>query len=74
VAWSLTLRETKVNGSDPPLPAVLASYPAKPFPALFDPPIEPARMRPRGHLDLERWIDFPAICFAKLTGIEVPHI
>src|SRR5215211_561871 len=50
---AVSRRGTKINSSDPPLPAVLASYPAEPLLTLFDPPIELATFRPHG---VSTWI------------------
>jgi hypothetical protein len=55
------VRRTKINSSDPPLMAIFAPHPAQPLLALFDPPIEPASSRPRGHFHLDGRIDFAAI-------------
>jgi hypothetical protein len=40
----------------------------------FDPPVELASSGPRGCLNLDGRIHFPAIRFAVLTRIEIPHI
>ena len=40
VAWSFALRGTKINSTDPPLPAVLASYLAA---ALIDQMTHPSK-------------------------------
>jgi hypothetical protein len=40
----------------------------------FHPPIEPASRRPRGHFDLEGWIDFPAISFGTVPHVVVIEI
>jgi len=56
------------------LPAVFAPHTTPPFPPFFHPPIELASFRPRGHLDLDRWIDFPAICCRKLLHIVVGEV
>jgi hypothetical protein len=47
---------------DPPLAAVFATYATQPLLALFHPPIELASCRPGSRLNLDRWIDFAAIC------------
>jgi hypothetical protein len=41
---------------------------------LFHPPIEPASVRPRGGLDLDRRIDFTAISLGKLLHVGVAGI
>ena len=74
MAWSLALRGTKINGSDPPLPAVLASYPAEPLLTLFDPSIELASLRPHGRLHLDRRIDSSAIRCGMLLDLGVAEI
>jgi hypothetical protein len=53
------------------LPAVRTAYPTQPFLPFFHPPIELASFRPRGRLDLDRWIDFSAICFSMLVHVIV---
>jgi hypothetical protein len=42
--------------------------------AFFNPPIELASFRPRGRLDLDRRIDFSAICLSKLLHVVVAEI
>ena len=64
----------KINSLDPSLTSVGTSYTAKPLLALFDPPVELASSGPRGCLNLDGRIHFPAIRFAVLTRIEIPHI
>jgi hypothetical protein len=41
---------------------------------LFDPPIESASRRPLGRLDLDRRIDFSAICLGVLLHLVVTEI
>jgi hypothetical protein len=68
---------TKITSFDPPLPAIGTAHPSEPlqaWPVFFDPPIELASRRPGRSLNLDRWIDFAAICFAVLTWVEIPHI
>jgi hypothetical protein len=71
---SLTFGRPNISRSDPPLPTVFAPHPAQPLLALFDPPIKPASSRPRGHLHLDRWVDFSAISFGMLPHIIVAEI
>jgi hypothetical protein len=68
------LGRTKINGSDPPSTAVRTAYPTPPFPPFLHPPIELASARPRGHLDLDRRIDFSAICFDTLLHLVVADL
>jgi hypothetical protein len=56
------------------LASVLAPHPTQPLLALFDPPIEPTTTRPRGHLDLDRRIDFPAISLRTPLQIVVAEV
>jgi hypothetical protein len=65
---------TKINSSDPPLTAVCNAYPTPPFLPFSSPPIKLASFRPRGHLDLDRWIDFSAVCFGTLLHLVVAEI
>jgi hypothetical protein len=64
----------KIRSFDPSLTAVWTAYPSQPLLALFDPPVELASSGPRGCLNLDGRIHFPAIRFAVLTRIEIPHI
>ncbi len=57
---------TKINSSDPASTAIGTAYPTPPVLAFFHPPIELASWRPRGRLDVDRWVDNSAICFGKL--------
>jgi len=51
----------------PDLPLTAVCTATRPTtPAVFHPPVELARCRPRGRLHLDRWIDFSAICFSML--------
>ena len=59
----LAARRTKINGSDPPLTAGYTAYATPPFLPLSHPPIELAYWPPRGCLNLDWWVDFPAVCF-----------
>jgi hypothetical protein len=59
-------RGSKIDSSDPPLPAVCTAYTTQPFLPFFHPPIKLAGFRPRGRLYLDRWIDFSAICIGTL--------
>jgi hypothetical protein len=68
------LRRAKISSLDPPLFSVWTAYPAHPFPALLDPPVESARRGPSGDLHFNRWIHFPAIRFGELTRVEVLHV
>jgi hypothetical protein len=52
----------KINSSDPPLTTVCTAYPAPPLLPFLYPPIEVTGFRPRSRLDLDRRIDFAAIC------------
>jgi hypothetical protein len=68
---------TKITSFDPVLFTVRTACPTPPlqaWPMLFDPPIELASRRPGGHLHRDRRIDFPAVCFAVLARIEIPHV
>jgi hypothetical protein len=65
---------TKINGSDPPLPAVLPRTRPPPFLPFFHPPVELPSLRPGGRLYLDRRIDFSAICFGKLVHLAVAEI
>jgi hypothetical protein len=56
------------------LTAVCTAYPTPPFLPFFHPPIEQASFRPRGRLDLDRWIDFSAVCFSTLVHVIVAEI
>ena len=64
----------KIRSFDPSSTAVWTAYPSQPLLALFDPPVELASSGPRGCLNLDGRIHFPAIRFAVLTRIEIPHI
>jgi hypothetical protein len=64
----------KIRSFDPSLTAVWTAYPSQPLLALFDPPVQLASSGPRGCLNLEGRIHFPAIRFAVLIRIEIPHI
>jgi hypothetical protein len=64
-------RRSKINSSDPPLAAVWTAYATEPLPAFLHPPVELASFRPRGHLHLDRWIDFPAVFRVLLLRVEV---
>ena len=55
-SWLRAARWTKINSSDPPLPAVCTAYATPPFLPFFHSPIELASSRPRGRLYLDRWI------------------
>jgi hypothetical protein len=56
------------------LPAIGTAYPTEPLLTLFDPPIELAGFRPGCSLNLDRRIDFSAVCFSVLTRIKIiPH-
>ena len=68
------LRGTKINSSDPPVRAVCAGYATPPLPPFFHPPIELASFRPHGRLDLDRRIDFSAICLGMLLHLGVAEI
>ena len=63
----------KIRSFDPSLTAVWTAHPSQPLLALFDPPVELASSGPRGCLNLDGRIHFPAIRFAVLTRIEIPH-
>jgi hypothetical protein len=67
-------RGTKITRFDPALTTIGTAYPAPPFLPFFHPPIELARCRPRGRLDLDRWIDFSAICFGMPLHVIVAEI
>jgi hypothetical protein len=56
------------------LAAVCTAYPTPPFLPFFHPPIELASLRPGGRLNLDRWIDFSAICFGTLLDLIVGEI
>jgi hypothetical protein len=56
------------------LTAVCTAYATPPFLPFFHPPIELAGLRPRGRLDLDRCIDFSAICFGTLLYLVVAEI
>jgi hypothetical protein len=64
----------KIRSFDPSLTAVWTAYSPQPLLALFDPPVELASSGPPGCLNLDGRIHFPAIRFAVLTRIEIPHI
>jgi hypothetical protein len=59
---------------DPPLPAVRPARPTQPLLAFLHPPVELAGLRPRGRLDLDRWVDYASICFGKLLQVVVAEI
>jgi hypothetical protein len=63
----------KIRSFDPSLTAVWTAYPSQPLLALFDPPVELASSGPRGRLNLDGRLHFPAIRFAVLTRSEIPH-
>jgi hypothetical protein len=67
-------RGTKITSSDPPLTAVRTAYPAPPLPPFPDPPIERATRQPRGRLDLDRWVDCPAISLGPPLQIIVAEV
>jgi hypothetical protein len=56
------------------LTAVCTAYATQPFLPFFHPPIVLASLRPRGHLHLNRRIDFSAICFGTRLHIVVASI
>jgi hypothetical protein len=56
------------------LTAVCTADATPPFLPFFHPPIELASFRPCGHLDLDRRIDFSAICFGTLLQVIVAEI
>jgi hypothetical protein len=56
------------------LPAIGTAYPTEPLLTLFHPPVELAGFRPGCSLNLDRRIDFSAVCFSVLTRIKIiPH-
>jgi hypothetical protein len=66
---------TKISSLDPPLTTVYTAYATPPFLPFFHPPIELAGFRPGCSLNLDRRIDFSAVCFSVLTRIKIiPHI
>ena len=65
---------TKINGSDPPLPAVGTAHATKPLLTFFDPPIELASSGPGGRLHRDRWVDFASIRFETVLQAVVPEI
>jgi hypothetical protein len=71
MAWSLALRRTKINSFDPPLPAVSTAYPAPPLSPFFHPPIQLTSFRPRRYLDLNRRVNYTAICCGKLLQVGI---
>jgi hypothetical protein len=73
-SWLRAARGTKINSFDPPLTAVCIAYAAPPFLPFLHPPIELASLQPRGHLDLDRRIDFSAISFGKVLHVVVAEI
>jgi len=56
------------------LTAICTAYATPPFLPFFHPPIELARFRPRGRLNLDRRIDFSAICFSMQLHVIVAEI
>jgi hypothetical protein len=73
-SWLGAARGTKINGSDPTLPAVFAPHTGPPFLPFFHPPIELANFRPCRGLHLDRRIDFSAVCFGTLLHLIVAEI
>jgi hypothetical protein len=47
---------------NPTLTAICTAYPTPPDLPVLHRPIQLATRRPRRSLNLDRWIDFPAIC------------
>ncbi len=72
--WLGSARGTKINSSDPPLPAVCTAYPAEPLLTLLDPPIELPSPRRHGRLHLDRRIYLPAICSGDLLQVIVAEV
>jgi hypothetical protein len=70
----MSARRTKIPSLHPPLPAISTAYPTEPIPVLFDPIVQPASRRPRGHLDRYGWVNFPAIIFGKTLQVVVAEI
>jgi hypothetical protein len=65
---------TKINSPDPALTAVRTAYQTPPFLPFLHLPIELASFRPGCSLNLDRRIDFSAVCFSVLTRIKIiPH-
>jgi hypothetical protein len=57
------------------LTAVYAPHPTQPLAAaLFNPPIKPTTRRPRSHLNLDGWINFPAISIGKPLHIVIAEV
>ena len=65
---------SKISRSDPSLTAICGCVRDPPFLPFFHPPIELASSRPPGGLDLDRWIDFSAICFDTLLRLIIAEI
>jgi hypothetical protein len=72
--WLCAARRPKINSFDPPSATVCTAYPTPPFLPFFHPPIELTSRRPRGCLDLDRWINSSAIHFRKLLHVLVAEI
>jgi hypothetical protein len=72
--WLVVASWTKINSSDPQMPAVSTAYPTEPFLPFFHPPIELARFRPRGHGHLDRGIDYATIRFGTLLYVCVAEV
>ena len=68
---SLAVRPTKINSSNPALPAVPTSYAAPPFPPFSHPPIELACSRPGSRVHLDRRLDCTAVHVAVLVRIDI---
>jgi hypothetical protein len=63
---------TKINSPDPPLPTVSTAYPTPPLPTFPHPPIELAGPCPCSHINLDEWIDLPAIgCGTARNGVRI---
>jgi hypothetical protein len=56
------------------LTTIFAPHPTQPLLALFHPTIQPTIWRPRGHLDLDGWINFPAIYGQTLCQVGLAQI
>ena len=67
-------RRTKITSAYPPLTAVGTTYATPPFLPFLDPPIELASFRPRGHSDLDGWIDCPPIRFGKVPSVVIGEV
>jgi hypothetical protein len=73
-SWQLAARGSKINSSDPPLPAVCTAYPTPPFPPFLHPPVQLASLAPCGGLHRDWWINFPAIYGRTLLQVVLAKI